>query len=57
MQIGGLYVLIDPVVCRGRDPVAVAQAALRGGASMIQWRDKLRDKGEQLADATAIYKL
>ena len=56
-HIGGLYVLIDPAACRGRDPVAVAGAALRGGASLIQWRDKLRDKGEQLGDARAIYRL
>jgi thiamine-phosphate diphosphorylase len=55
--IGGLYVLIDPAACIGRDPVEVAAAALRGGASMVQWRDKLRDKGEQLAAAAAIYAL
>jgi thiamine-phosphate diphosphorylase len=57
MQIGGLYVLIDPAACKGRDPVAVARGALRGGASMVQWRDKLRDKGEQLPEAAAIYVL
>ena len=56
-EIGGLYVLIDPAACKGRSPVAVAEAALKGGASMIQWRDKLRDKGEQLAEARAIYAL
>ena len=56
-QIGGLYVIIDPAACKGRDPVVVAEAALKGGASMIQWRDKLRDKGEQLAEARAIYML
>jgi thiamine-phosphate diphosphorylase len=55
--VGGLYVLIDPAACIGRDPVEIAAAALRGGASMIQWRDKLRDKGEQLAEATAIFAL
>lgn len=56
-QIGGLYTIIDPAACKGRSPVDIAAAALRGGASMLQWRDKLRDKGEQLADAMAIYKL
>ena len=54
-RIGGLYVLIDPVACRGRSPVEVGRAALEGGAAMLQWRDKLRDKGEQLADARALY--
>ena len=56
-KIGGLYVLIDPAACRGRSPVSVARDALAGGASMLQWRDKLRDKGEQLPDARAIYDL
>ena len=55
--IRGLYVIIDPAACRGRSPVAVAQLALEGGASIVQWRDKAqpaRDKGEQLDDARAI---
>jgi thiamine-phosphate diphosphorylase len=52
--IRGLYVIIDPGACGGRSPVEVARAALEGGASMIQWRDKRRDKGDQLADARAI---
>ena len=56
-KIGGLYVLIDPAACGGRSPVEVSRAALAGGASMLQWRDKLRDKGEQLADVRAIYRL
>jgi thiamine-phosphate pyrophosphorylase len=56
-RIGGLYVIIDPAACVGRSPVDVARAALAGGASMLQWRDKARDKGEQLADLRAIYRL
>jgi thiamine-phosphate diphosphorylase len=54
-EIAGLYVAIDPTACRGRDPVSVARAALAGGARVLQWRDKTRDKGDQLADARAIY--
>ncbi len=57
-RIGGLYVIVDPAACLGRDPVAIARRrARKGGASMLQWRDKLRDKGEQLADAEAIFDL
>jgi thiamine-phosphate diphosphorylase len=56
-KIGGLYVLVDPAACRGRPPVDVARAALGGGASMLQWRDKARDKGEQLPDLRAVYRL
>ncbi|MGI8551763.1 MAG: thiamine phosphate synthase [Dehalococcoidia bacterium] len=47
-SVAGLYVLIDPTHCNGRDPIEVAARALEGGASMIQWRDKERDKGDQL---------
>lgn len=45
-QVRGLYVIIDPEVTGGREPIAIAQAAVRGGARMLQLRDKLRDKGE-----------
>ena len=56
-RIRGLYVIIDPVSCRGRAPVTIARDALEGGARVIQWRDKLRDKGDQLADALAIARM
>lgn len=47
-SIHGLYVIIDPSACAGRCPSDVARMAIAGGASVIQWRDKLRDKGAQL---------
>ncbi len=53
-RIHGLYVIIDPDACAGRSAVDVARLALEGGASVVQWRDKRRDKGEQLADARAV---
>lgn len=52
--IRGLYVIIDPDACAGREPVEIARLALEGGAAVIQWRDKRREKGEQLAPARAI---
>lgn len=52
--IAGLYVIVDPDACAGRSPIDVARLALEGGATVIQWRDKRRDKGDQLADARAI---
>lgn len=55
--VHGLYVIIDPEACAGRDPVDVARLALEGGASVIQWRDKRRDKGEQLPQARAVREL
>ena len=55
--IHGLYVIIDPDACAGRDPIAVARLALEGGASIVQWRDKRRDKGDQLDQARALREL
>lgn len=53
-KVRGLYVIVDPEATRGRDVVEVAEAALRGGASVIQLRDKTRDKGEVLEIARTI---
>lgn len=52
--VHGLYVIIDPQVSGGREPLRVAQEALEGGARVLQLRDKVRDKGESLALAQAI---
>lgn len=53
----GLYVIIDPDACAGRSALDVARLALEGGTRAIQWRDKRRDKGEQLADVRAIARI
>lgn len=50
-RVRGLYVIVDPESTQGRDVVEVAAAALRGGVSVLQLRDKLRDKGDALAAA------
>ena len=47
-KVRGLYVIIDPEVTGGREPLEIAEAAVRGGARMLQLRDKLRDKGQIL---------
>ena len=56
-QVRGLYVIIDPQVTRGREPLDIAIAAVNGGARMLQLRDKLRDKGESLPLAIALQEL
>jgi thiamine-phosphate pyrophosphorylase len=56
-SIRGLYVIIDPDACAGRDAVDIARQALEGGAALLQWRDKRREKGDQLTDARAIGEL
>lgn len=50
----GLYVLIDPQITAGREPLAVAEAAIRGGARILQLRDKAHDKGDLLPLASAL---
>ena len=56
-QVRGLYVIIDPQVTGGREPLDIAVAAVNGGARMLQLRDKLRDKGESLPLAAALQEL
>ena len=56
-KIRGLYVIIDPEVTGGREPIEIARAAVRGGARMLQLRDKLRDKGEILPLAQELQSL
>ncbi len=56
-RVRGLYVIIDPQVTNGRDPLEIATSAVRGGARMLQLRNKFRDKGESLSLATALQQL
>lgn len=51
-----LYVLVTADLCRG-DWLAVAEAALRGGADCLQLREKGLEDGELLRRATAMAKL
>lgn len=53
-ELRGLYVIIDPAVAGGRDLVHITREAIAGGARMIQWRDKTREKGLQLPELEAI---
>jgi len=64
----GLYVIIDPAVAGllagepglpagragRRDVPHIAREALVGGARIVQWRDKTREKGLQLPDVRAL---
>jgi len=36
----GLYAIVDPEHCAGRDPVTVSEAILAGGCAVLQLRDK-----------------
>jgi thiamine-phosphate pyrophosphorylase len=64
----GLYVIIDPAAvglpagepglpagrAGRRDVLSIAREALAGGARLLQWRDKAREKGLQLPDVQAL---
>jgi thiamine-phosphate pyrophosphorylase len=49
-----LYAVLDPERCRGRDPVELAMAAARGGATLLQLRDKRGTTRASLALARAL---
>jgi thiamine-phosphate diphosphorylase len=53
-RLRGLYVIVDPEATGGRAPSQVAEAALRGGAAVIQLRDKRGDGGRVLESAREI---
>jgi len=52
-----LYVIVDWSAVAGQDPVAVAEAAIRGGADVIQWRDKQATDRDFIAAARALREL
>jgi thiamine-phosphate pyrophosphorylase len=52
-----LCVITDPGIAPGKDHVAIALAALRGGADMIQLRDKAGNLRDLLDQARAIHAL
>ncbi|MDE2822118.1 MAG: thiamine phosphate synthase, partial [Chloroflexota bacterium] len=52
--ISGLYVIVGPDATRERPVVEVAEAALRGGARVLQLRDKTGDRGDVLPIAVRL---
>jgi len=56
-RLHGLYVILDPGVAGERDLIYMAREAIAGGAHLIQYRDKIREKGEQYAIAGALQAL
>ena len=50
-RIRGLYVIVDPEATNGRPVLEIADATLKGGAKVVQLRDKKNDKGDILSTA------
>ena len=57
LGIGGLYVIVGPDAVRGRTVIDVAEEALRGGASVLQLRDKTGESGHVLDVARMLREL
>ena len=55
--ISGLYVIVGPDATRDRSVVEVAEAVLRGGARVLQLRDKTGDRGDVLPIAVRLREL
>ena len=53
-KLAGVYVIIDPEVTAARSVIEVAGAALKGGASTIQLRDKRSGRGALLESASEL---
>ena len=56
-RLSGLYVIIDTAALRGRSHLEVASQAIRGGAKVIQLRDKVHSKKELLSIAQGLRNL
>ena len=53
-NVDGLYVIVGPDATRGRPVVEVAEAALHGGARLLQLRDKSGDRGDVIPTAVRL---
>ena len=56
-RLTGLYVIIDTALLEGRSPVEVTEQAVRGGARVIQLRDKEHNTGELITIAAGMKKI
>ena len=56
-KLRGIYVIVDPEATGDRDVIEIAMAALQGGVTVVQLRDKTRDKGEVIPIARELLDL
>ncbi|KAJ5669052.1 hypothetical protein N7462_010122 [Penicillium macrosclerotiorum] len=54
-----LYLVTDstPAILKGRDLCAVVEEALKGGVTVVQYRDKKSDTGDLIATASKLHQL
>lgn len=56
-MLRGLYALSDTELCPGARLLPAVEAAIRGGARLVQYRDKSRDAVRRAAEARALVEL
>ena len=56
-RLTGLYVITDPRLTPGDKLLERVEAALKGGARLVQYRDKSADHDRRLAEASALLAL
>jgi thiamine-phosphate pyrophosphorylase len=56
-RLHGLYAITDPGLVSGADLPTLVEAALAGGARIIQYRDKGRDPARRLAEIVSLRRL
>jgi thiamine-phosphate pyrophosphorylase len=56
-KVAGLYVIIDSQTLVGRDEIEITRQVIQGGASVVQLRDKHRDKRDLIAVADELKKI
>lgn len=54
MELTGLYAITDPSLLPGARLLSAARAAIDGGASVLQYRNKLADAATRLREAEAL---
>ncbi len=57
MKLRGLYAITDNQLLRDGKLLPYAEAALKGGARLLQYRDKSADHARRLREATALLEL
>lgn len=56
-KIAGLYAITDTTLLQGRDVVSAVDLAIKGGAKIVQYRDKTLEHERRFAEAAALQRL
>lgn len=54
LKLSGLYAITDPILLPGEKLIGGVESALRGGAQIIQYRDKTATETQRIRDASKL---